>query len=70
MIIFLKELCDDTVDGVIITKTSTKEDISCAITKVKTEYPESYQWEDIIEALPEDCEVHSRWDLDCESVYY
>lgn len=63
---FLKDVCEDCVDAVIIAKTSTKEDIEKAIIKSK-ERPD-YTWEDLINALPDDCEVYDRWS--CDVVWY
>ena len=64
--IFLKDLSEGTVDAVIITKTSTVADVETAIAKAKEK--DDYQWEDLLEALPDDCEVIDGWSADI--VYY
>ena len=65
-IYFLKDMSDNSIDAVIISETSTKEDIENAIAKSK-ESP-GYTWEDLVNALPNDCEIHDRWSHDI--VYY
>jgi hypothetical protein len=62
IVYFLKDTVEDCVDAVIIAETSTKEDIENAIDKSK-EIPD-YTWEDLIEALPDDCVVYDRWNND------
>lgn len=63
----LKDLSEDCVDGVIIAKVSTKEDIENAISHAK-ENP-FYEWEDLLNALPNDCILYDKWN-DLEAVYY
>ena len=65
--IFLKDLSECCVDAVIIAETSAKEDIQEAINTMKAEKSE-HQWEDLLEALPDDCTVYDRWGS--EEVYY
>lgn len=64
---FLKDLAEGCVDAVIIAKTSTAEDIKEAIMKAK-ENPE-YKWEDLVNALPDDCEIVDKWS-GIEEIYY
>lgn len=64
--IFLKDLATGDVDAVILTKTSSKSDVERAIFKAKEK--DDYQWEDLLEALPDDCEVIESWSSDI--VYY
>lgn len=64
---FLKDLAEGCVDAVIIAKTSTAEDIKEAIMKAK-ENPE-YQWEDLVNTLPDDCEIVDKWS-GIEEIYY
>lgn len=66
-VIFLTDLSEDTVDAVIITETSTAEEVEVAIQKAK-EDNEDYQWDDLINSLPEDCKVYDRWSN--EEIYY
>ena len=63
---FLKDMCEDCVDAVIIATVSTKEEIEQAITEAKQS--DCYAWEDILNALPMDCEVYDRWGS--EVIYY
>lgn len=65
-IFFLKDMSEDCVDAVIIAKTSTKEEIENAIKSAKQ--IGNYTWEDIIDALPYDCEIYDRWSS--ETIYY
>lgn len=67
MVYLLKDLSNNDVDAVIIAETSTKEEIEEVIDKVKE--IDCYTWEDLIEALPNDCEVYDRWS-DLKSLYY
>ena len=45
---------------------STKEEIESAIDKAKE--IDAYTWDDILEALPSDCEIYDRWNNDM--IYY
>ena len=65
-IYFLTDMSEDCVDAVIIAEMSTKEDIEKAITEAKQK--EDYSWDNILEALPEDCEIYDRWNS--EKIYY
>ena len=55
-VVFLKDLEENSIDGVIIAEKSSVEDIQEAIDKVK-ENVEYYDWEDIEQALPDDCKL-------------
>lgn len=67
-VILLKDLSEDCVDAVIITKTSTVKDIELAIKEMKenTLYPE---WDDFVNCLPSGCVVYDKWE-GLEEVYY
>ena len=67
-IFFLKDLDEDCVDAVIITE-ATKQEIENIIAKVKEERSGEYQWEDFINAMPEDTEIYDKWNH-IESIYY
>ena len=69
IITLLEDYENDKVDAVIISETNTKEDINCIITQVKANNPENWTIDDIIEALPNDCEVWTRWQ-DLGIAYY
>ena len=64
---FLKDLADGSTDAVIIAKASTAEEIAEAIKKTKKK--DNYEWDDIVDALPEDCEIYDKWS-DVENIYY
>lgn len=59
LVYFLKDMCDNTVDAVIMAETSTKEDIEKAIAKAKEQ--DDFQWDDLVNALPNDCSIYDRW---------
>lgn len=64
----LKDVVEDSVDGIIISSTSTKEDIQIAIDSVRSN--ENWNLEDIEEALPEDCKIYTIWSGEIENVWY
>lgn len=66
-VLFLKDFEEGTIDGVILAKKSTMEDIQEVIDNVKMEV-ENYDWTDIEQALPDDCEL--LWVNNGEVVYY
>ena len=55
-VVFLKDLEENCVDGVIIAVKSTVEDIQETIDNVKNEV-DLYDWTDIEQALPDDCKL-------------
>ena len=63
---FLKDIAEDCVDAVIIAETSTKNEIEDAILDAKQN--DEYQWQDIVDALPDDCTIHDKWS--CDTVWY
>lgn len=63
---FLKDLGEDCVDAVIIATTSTLEEIQDAIYKAKEN--DDYTWDDLVDALPDDCEIYNKWNS--EVIYY
>lgn len=67
-VILLKDLDEGCVDGVIIANVSTTEDIENAISKAKENNP-FYEWDDLINALPDDCVLYDKWG-NLETVYY
>lgn len=56
---FLKEISEGCIDAVIIATKSTKKEIEKAISKAKRN--NAYTWDDIVEALPDDCEIYDKW---------
>ena len=71
-IYFLKDLCEDCVDAVIISKNDnmTAENIQKNIDKMKKQKEYDWQWEDIVESLPQDCEIYDRWQDDVGIITY
>ena len=65
-IYFLSDIEENSVDAVIIAKTSTSTDIKNAISQCKQ--IDGYTWDDLKNALPSDCEIFDRWDN--ETLYY
>lgn len=68
-VIFMKELYTNNIDCIIITKTTTKDEVQRIIDKVKADMPDDYTFDDIREQLPSDCKVYCQWE-DIEVVYY
>lgn len=68
-VIFMKELYTNNIDGIIIAKTTTKDEVQRIIDKVKADMPDDYTFDDIKEQLPSDCKVLCQW-KDIEEVYY
>lgn len=65
---FLKDLSEGCVDAIITAKTSTAEKIAEAINVAKANNS-TYEWDDIVDALPDDCEIVSKWD-GIEDIWY
>lgn len=65
-IYFLKDMSENCVDAVIIATKSSKKEIEEAI--VKSKQNDDYTWDDIVKALPDDCEIYDRWNE--EEIYY
>ena len=66
-VFLLKDLADDSVDAVILSVTSSQEEIENAIREVKQ--IDGYTWEDIYDALPSDCTVYDKWS-NLKQIYY
>lgn len=71
-VFLLKDLCEDCVDAVIISKNDnmTAENIQKNIDKMKEQKEYDWQWEDIVESLPQDCEIYTRWQDDVGIITY
>lgn len=70
-IFLLKNLCEDCVDAVIISKNDniTAQEIQNGIDKMKAVTDYDWQWNDIVESLPQDCEIYDKWQ-DLETITY
>lgn len=70
-VFLLKDLSKDCVDAVIISKNDnmTAQEIQDSINKTKEQYEYDWQWEDIVNSLPKDCEIYDIW-KDLETVVY
>lgn len=67
-VIFLMDMTENEVDGVIIAETTTSEEIESCIQKVKSEHDGEWTTDDIAENLPCDCEMYLR--SSNEAVWY
>lgn len=65
---FLRDISDNLVDAVITSTTSTAKDITESINKVKEN--DDYDWHNIIDSLPADCEIYDRWSNNIQNIYY
>ena len=63
---FLKDLSEDYIDAVIISKDDniTAKDIQKNIDKMKGQKEYDWQWVDIVNCLPQGCEIYDRWQYD------
>ena len=70
-IFLLKDLCEDCVDAVIISKNDniTAQEIQNGIDKMKAVTDYDWQWNDIVESLPQDYEIYDKWQ-DLETITY
>lgn len=71
-VFLLKDWCEDCVDAVIVSKNDnmTAENIQKNIDKMKEQKEYDWQWEDIVESLPQDCEIYTRWQDDVGIITY
>ena len=65
--VVLKDMCEDRADAIILYETSTVEEIQRCIDEMKKNIPD-YQWEDLVDCLPEDCVIYEIFGT--EKVYY
>ena len=57
---FLYDADFGTITGVIMSKTTTSEDIRRIVEDIREEKPDEWTWDDIWMALPSDCDVYDR----------
>lgn len=67
-IVLLKDLEENNVDAVILAKISTADEIQLCIDRMKKDN-DMYDFEDLLNCLPKDCDVYHRWEI-LEEVYY
>jgi hypothetical protein len=67
-VILLKDLEENNVDAVIITETSTADEVQLYIDRMKKDN-DMYDFEDLLNCLPNDCVIYHRWEI-LEEVYY
>ena len=65
--ILLKDLSSDRVDAVIMTQTTTADEIQRIIDEVKADKPE-WEVDDVYDVLPGDCQIYTA-DFE-ETVYW
>lgn len=70
IITLLQDLSEGTTDAVIISKNSTSEEIQEKINEAKEQKEYDWQWEDLEEALPGDCEIVTCWSGNLNKIYY
>lgn len=70
-IFLLKDLCEDCVDAVIISQNNniTAQEIQESINNTKAKNLHDWTWEDIVDNLPQCCEIYDRWQ-DLETITY
>ena len=59
-ITFLYDADFGTIIGVIMSKTTTSEDIRRIVEDIREEKPDEWTWDDIWMSLPSDCAVYDR----------
>lgn len=70
MITLLKDLTEDCVDAVIVSQTTTSKEIEDCIQHAKEIKDMDWQFEDLLEALPSDCEITTRWSGELGCAWY
>jgi len=67
-IILLKSLSNDDVNVIIISETTSGDDIQKIIDEVKAEN-EEWQCDDVLDRLPDDCKAYTTWGC-TETIYW
>lgn len=74
MIFVLRDSSSNDVDAIILTHTTSKEDIEDIVEEVKDKWEEDDDADSLLEliekALPDDCEVYAAWSMDFNTVWY
>lgn len=74
MVFVLRDSSSSNVDAVILTHTTSKEDIEDIIEEVKDKWEEDDDADSLLELiekeLPDDCEVYAAWSMDFNTVWY
>ena len=69
MVLLLRDSMSSGVDAVILTRETTVDDVQEIIYNVK-ENNDEWQFDDIVDALPGDCDVYAAWSNDFNNVWY
>ena len=73
MIITLRDSINSNLDAIIITEQTLVSEIQDIIDELKESWGDDYPddtFEEIVNALPEDCEVYASWCSDFSTVWY
>lgn len=74
MILVLRDSSSNDVDAIILTHTTSKEDVEDIIEEVKDKVEEDDDADSLLDlvekALPDDCEVYAAWSMDFNTVWY
>lgn len=73
MVITLRDSINSDLDAIIITEQTLASEIQDIIDELKESWGDDYpddMFEEIVNALPEDCEVYAAWCNDFNTVWY
>ena len=73
MIITLRDSINSNLDAIILTEQTQASEIQDIIDELKGSWGDDYPddtFEEIINALPDDCEVYAAWSNDFNTVWY
>lgn len=66
----LKDLESGETDAIILSNTTTKEEIETKISDAKEKFGMEWNWENLVDALPSDCSIYDKWSRSFEVAYY
>lgn len=70
IITLLKDLSTGEVDAVIVSESTSSEQIQEVINNAKAEKECEWQWDDLVECLPDDCNIVSKWSRELYEIVY
>ena len=70
IITILNDLETGETDAVIVSETSSSEEIQTCINNAKAEKEDDWQFEDLVDSLPEDCHIYTQWGKKLNIVTY